>query len=70
VLDEKRRPVPGTLVEFWQANAGGRYRHKRRDMWRRLIQTSAAAGRAITDENGYYSFRRQARRLSLAQQRQ
>ena len=29
VLDENARPVRGTLVEFWQANAGGRYRHKR-----------------------------------------
>jgi protocatechuate 3,4-dioxygenase beta subunit len=27
VLDEGARPVPGTLVEVWQANAGGRYRH-------------------------------------------
>ena len=29
VLDENNRPVPHTLVEFWQANAGGRYRHKK-----------------------------------------
>ena len=29
VLDEQARPVPGVLMEFWQANAGGRYRHKR-----------------------------------------
>ena len=28
VLDEGARPVPGTLVELWQANAGGRYRHR------------------------------------------
>ena len=28
VLDENARPVPGALVEFWQANAGGRYRHR------------------------------------------
>ena len=28
VLDENGRGVPNTLVEFWQANAGGRYRHK------------------------------------------
>src|SRR4029450_8553432 len=26
VLDEGGRPVPGTLVEVWQANAGGGYR--------------------------------------------
>ena len=29
VLDERGAGVPGALVEFWQANAGGRYRHKR-----------------------------------------
>ena len=28
VIDENARPVPNTLVEIWQANAGGRYRHK------------------------------------------
>ena len=29
ILDENARPVPNTLVEIWQANAGGRYRHKK-----------------------------------------
>lgn len=29
VLDERGKPVAGALVEFWQANAGGRYRHKK-----------------------------------------
>ena len=28
VLDEDGRPVRGALVEIWQANAAGRYRHK------------------------------------------
>ncbi len=28
VLDENGRPVRGALVEVWQANAAGRYRHK------------------------------------------
>ena len=27
VLDGDGRPVPDTLVELWQANAAGRYRH-------------------------------------------
>src|SRR5918997_6175528 len=26
-VDSDGRPVPDTLVEIWQANAGGRYRH-------------------------------------------
>src|SRR5690606_41765450 len=30
VVDQYGKPVPNTLVEMWQANAGGRYRHKDR----------------------------------------
>ncbi len=30
VVDEDGRPVPHTLVEIWQCNAAGRYRHPRR----------------------------------------
>lgn len=29
VRDGFGRPMKNTLVEVWQANAGGRYRHKR-----------------------------------------
>ena len=29
VSDENGRPVPDTLIEVWQANAGGRYIHER-----------------------------------------
>jgi len=29
VVDERGKPVPGALIEVWQANAGGRYRHAR-----------------------------------------
>ena len=43
VLDETGRGVPNTLVEFWQANAGGRYRHRRTPISRRSIRISAAA---------------------------
>jgi protocatechuate 3,4-dioxygenase beta subunit len=57
VLDENGRPVPGTLVEFWQANAGGRYRHKREGYLAALDPNFGGCGRAITDESGYYSFR-------------
>src|SRR5712692_686522 len=28
VLDEGGKPVRGALIEVWQANAAGRYRHK------------------------------------------
>ena len=57
VLDENGRPVPNTLVEIWQANAGGRYRHKK-DMYLAPIDPNfGGCGRTLTDENGYYFFR-------------
>src|SRR5215218_4481400 len=43
VLDENGRGIPNTLLEFWQANAGGRYRHKNDTYLARSIPTSAAA---------------------------
>lgn len=57
VLDENARAVPNTLVEFWQANAGGRYRHKREAYLAPLDPNFGGCGRAVTDENGFYSFR-------------
>ena len=57
VLDENARPVPGALVEFWQANAGGRYRHKRESYLAAIDPNFGGCGRAITDEEGRYYFR-------------
>jgi len=57
VLDERGVPVKGTLVEFWQANAGGRYRHKKETYLAPLDPNFGGCGRTITDENGGYSFR-------------
>jgi protocatechuate 3,4-dioxygenase, beta subunit len=57
VLDENARPVRGTLLEFWQANAAGRYRHKREGYTAPLDPNFGGCGRAITDANGYYHFR-------------
>lgn len=57
VLDENARPVAGTLVEFWQANAGGRYRHKREGYLAALDPNFGGCGRAITDAEGRYEFR-------------
>ena len=56
VLDENARPVPHTLVEIWQANAGGRYRHKNDGYLAPLDPAFGGCGRTITDENGYYEF--------------
>ena len=57
VLDENARPVAGTLVELWQANAGGRYRHRKDTYLAPIDPNFGGCGRTITDENGYYVFR-------------
>ncbi len=57
VIDERGHGVAGALVEFWQANAGGRYRHKNEGYLAALDPNFGGCGRSITDEQGYYSFR-------------
>jgi protocatechuate 3,4-dioxygenase, beta subunit len=57
VLDERGIGVPGALVEFWQANAGGRYRHKKEGYQAALDPNFGGCGRTITDEDGNYFFR-------------
>ncbi len=56
VLDEAGRPVPGTLVEIWQANAAGRYIHRRDQHHAPLDPNFYGAGRCVTDEGGAYRF--------------
>jgi len=57
VLDENARPVPNTLLEVWQANAGGRYRHRKDTYLAPIDPNFGGCGRTLTDENGYYYFR-------------
>lgn len=57
VLDENSRPVPNTLIEVWQANAGGRYRHVK-DTYRAALDPNfGGCGRCMSDEEGRYFFR-------------
>ena len=56
VLDESGRPVPGTLIEIWQANAAGRYIHKNDQHPAPLDPNFLGAGRIVTNENGEYRF--------------
>lgn len=56
VLDQSGRPVPGVLVEIWQANAGGRYRHKKDGYLAPLDPNFAGCGRAVTGADGRYEF--------------
>src|SRR5206468_4528806 len=57
VLDEDGRPVRNALIEVWQANAAGRYRHKVDGHDAPLDPNFTGAGRTLTDENGYYCFK-------------
>lgn len=57
VLDENARPVPGTLVEIWQANAGGRYRHRNDTYLAPIDPNFGGCGRTVTDASGHYAFR-------------
>jgi protocatechuate 3,4-dioxygenase beta subunit len=56
VLDENSRPVAHALVELWQANAAGRYRHAVDDHDAPLDPNFTGCGRALTDAEGRYRF--------------
>ncbi|GAB3073364.1 protocatechuate 3,4-dioxygenase subunit beta [Intrasporangium mesophilum] len=56
VLDGDGRPVQGQLVEIWQANAAGRYVHKRDQHPAPIDPNFTGAGRTITGDDGSYSF--------------
>jgi protocatechuate 3,4-dioxygenase beta subunit len=56
VLDEDGRAVRNTLVEIWQCNAAGRYRHAADDHPAPLDPNFSGAGRIMTDDQGRYQF--------------
>ena len=56
VVDEFARPLPNALVEVWQANAGGRYRHRTETYLAPLDPHFGGCGRCLTDEEGRYEF--------------
>jgi protocatechuate 3,4-dioxygenase, beta subunit len=56
VLDEGGRPIRGALVEVWQANAAGRYRHEIDRHPAPLDPNFSGAGRCLTDDDGSYRF--------------
>jgi protocatechuate 3,4-dioxygenase beta subunit len=56
VLEEDGRPVRNALVEIWQANAGGRYRHDGDRHPAPLDPNFGGAGRTRTDDEGNYEF--------------
>ena len=56
LLDEDGRPIPNALIEIWQANAAGRYRHDVDRHPAPLDPNFAGAGRTLTDAEGRYRF--------------
>jgi protocatechuate 3,4-dioxygenase beta subunit len=56
VLGPDGRPLPGQLVEIWQANAAGRYRHAVDRHDAPLDPNFSGAGRCLTDADGRYRF--------------
>jgi protocatechuate 3,4-dioxygenase beta subunit len=56
VVDDNGHPVPHTLIEIWQTNAAGRYRHAKDNHSAPLDPNFTGAGRALTDDNGFYRF--------------
>jgi protocatechuate 3,4-dioxygenase beta subunit len=56
VIDEDGRPVRDTLIEIWQANAAGRYLHKRDQHNAPLDPNFTGSGHALTDSEGRYRF--------------
>ncbi|HET6157350.1 MAG TPA: protocatechuate 3,4-dioxygenase subunit beta [Dongiaceae bacterium] len=57
VMDENGRAVPGALIEIWQANAGGKYRHVDDKYMAPLDPNFGGGGRVVSDAQGRYSFR-------------
>lgn len=56
LLDEDKRPIRNALIEVWQANAAGRYLHKREIHDAPLDPNFTGGGRVMTNENGEYRF--------------
>ena len=57
LLDENGNAVSGKLIEIWQANAGGRYRHVNDGYLAPLDDNFGGCGRCLSGDDGSYSFR-------------
>jgi protocatechuate 3,4-dioxygenase, beta subunit len=56
VTDENGHPIAATLIEIWQANAAGRYRHDADKHDAPLDPNFTGCGQVLTDSEGYYRF--------------
>lgn len=56
LLDSDGRPIARQLVEIWQCNSSGRYRHAVDQHPAPLDPNFSGAGRCLTGDDGSYSF--------------
>jgi protocatechuate 3,4-dioxygenase, beta subunit len=56
LLDENAKPIAHALIEMWQANAAGRYRHDIDDHDAPLDPNFTGVGRVLTGADGSYRF--------------
>jgi len=56
LLDVDGRPIRDSLIEIWQANAAGRYRHRWGDWPAPPDPNFGGGGRTVTDADGRYEF--------------
>jgi len=56
LLNEDGKPVRGALIEVWQANAAGRYKHRMDQHHAPLDPNFSGCGRTLTDAEGRYKF--------------
>ena len=56
VLGSDGKPLRGQLIEIWQANAAGRYKHVVDGHDAPLDPNFTGAGRCLTDDDGRYRF--------------
>jgi protocatechuate 3,4-dioxygenase beta subunit len=57
VLDTRGQPQPGSVVEIWQCDANGIYRHPRAAGQGRIDHAFQGYGRTQVDDQGRYRFR-------------
>jgi protocatechuate 3,4-dioxygenase, beta subunit len=55
--DQNGCAITEALIEIWQANAGGRYRHKNESYLAELDPNFGGCGRCLTDQSGYFQFK-------------
>lgn len=56
VVDEDGKPVRNSLLEVWQCNSAGRYRHKKDQHDAPLDPNFNGWGKMLTDDDGRYRF--------------